>query len=287
MTLTENHRRALKASSAFVSYLIEGKQEHGGDLGVPLISKLADKMTTIVNTTLEEAMPSEPTTAVKTARTIPTFDAERVTRKLERAGEERDAGLAKVRQPDGSPMYAPAIQSEKEAAVTAMYEQATQAVMADIEQAIGDAERELQTIGREPLARLSADELARASVLRPFVMDEAERLDTKHLVELAEQALIAKDRPLMTLYHRSLRFIVEGVQRQQIASRGNLPSGASASAQLASSMIERLGAALADPQDEPRRQRARENMAAANKVRSTFTSKVMVDKYLKQAYGRR
>lgn len=287
MPLTENQHRALKAESKFVSYLISSKSNHGLDLPTDVIQKFGDEVMSIVNATLEDMMPSEPTTTAKPARLLPAFDPSRIERKLEEAKADYEAGLAKVRRPNGEPMYAPDIQRDKESAVSAAYTHATDAIVTDLESKIAEAEAELKTLGREPLFRLNADDLARAGQLRPFVMDEAERLDVKHLVELAEQAIVAKDRPLMVLYHRALRFLVEGAQQQTIANGGTMPRRFSQAAQGAAPMIERLGALLADPQDAERRERAEANIAAARKVRTGIVTKAMTEQYLQQAYGRR
>ncbi len=135
------------------------------------------------------------------------------TSAIERAAE---AGAARVRReraalvrPDGSPMFTPQEQAERERAMLegagVAYDAATSryGALADAERAT--AEAALTTLdGEDGWSRLTEAERAAASTRQPFIAEDAATLTAPELARRARAAIAAKDKASGYLWLRGL-----------------------------------------------------------------------------------
>lgn len=127
----------------------------------------------------------------------------------ERAAERVAAERAKLTRPDSSPVYGPAEQAERDAAILevagAALDQATARYATQAEREIEDTERKLAMLaGADPYDRLGDTEKQAAATRQPFVKEDCETLPASELARQARAAIASGDKPRAYLYGRYL-----------------------------------------------------------------------------------
>ncbi len=137
-------------------------------------------------------------------------EAEAIEDAAARATERAQRERATLTRPDGSPVYGPAEQQEREAAIfegaATEYDRATACYVEQAERERRKAEADLARLdGFDPWERLSEAERQAAATRREFIREDAERLLPADVERRARAALAANDKAAVYLWARYLR----------------------------------------------------------------------------------
>lgn len=129
-----------------------------------------------------------------------------IERALDRAKSERSAALAKLKNTDGSPIFAPREEARRRDEAEAKYRRARREANEQLAEIIKQAESNLAASGvGDPLLRLDDAELDQAARLREFISEDVERLPVPTLIERIKLATEADDRVRVALFIRAGR----------------------------------------------------------------------------------
>lgn len=120
--------------------------------------------------------------------------------------QERNKRLAALRSANGAPIYTPAEEARRreklEADTAAKVRDLAEGRRKSAKWSIGHLSPRLDELSRDPFARLSTSELERAAALRPFVLEDVERLGYDQLAERLQQAADKVEAALLARYMR-------------------------------------------------------------------------------------
>lgn len=172
-------------------------------------------------------------------------DLARTLTPVERDAATLDAMAAQLR-PDALAERCRALDARRAELAAPILEQAR----ADAARLMAEAQRLEAAAPGDPILGLAGDDLARANNLRPFIAEDAERLDLEPLAARVRSAIAAVDRPTLALLVRYAGRRLEGLDARTL---GGLERDAARDLRDA---LSQAAEALVTPEQRAARQRA-------------------------------
>ncbi len=213
------------------------------------------------------------------------FDPTALERDIDTAEQRFHQSFSDLTRPDGTPVYAPAEQREREAAARAAFHKDLTAVGEQLDTVISAAEAEIATVAAEdPTTRFTTAELERISFRTAIVTE-----DLRHLPEPLQ---LARFRAVLDSSDRAERYVYLRAGRALLAEQGRGPgdepatdhNGWRVGLPAAMTALGEMVAALERGfTDTARRERAEARIAAAQGV----SFKMGEVRYMVSQYGPR
>lgn len=139
----------------------------------------------------------------RSLRTPEEADTDALKREADEASAAREREEAALYRPDGSKLYSEEVHDEKLREITARRDETIARLLERSEEAVSEARERVERVeNRDPLERLSEDELARAGGRRAFVKEDAEELSLTELAGRINSATYEGDKAMLTLWSR-------------------------------------------------------------------------------------
>lgn len=151
-------------------------------------------------------------------------DADQIKQQADDASGRREREEAALYRGDGSKVYGEEEHAERLAAITSRRDETIAGLVEQAERATSEARARVENIeNRDPLDRLSEDELARAGSRRAFVKEDAEDLPMDELAKRVQAATADGDKAVRALWGRyaSRRVAAELEKLRQSGARAN------------------------------------------------------------------
>jgi len=162
-------------------------------------------------------------------------DADQLKQQADSASERREREEAALYREDGSKVYGEEEHAERLAVITSRRDADIAGLVEQSEKAVSEARTRVESIeNRDPLDRLSEDELARAGSRRSFVKEDAEDLPLDELAKRIMVATAGGDKAMIALWSRY-------ASRRVAAEREELQRDARSSTSTSPDRIEGFG----------------------------------------------
>lgn len=157
-------------------------------------------------------------------------DVEQIRNDADAANRRRESEEAGLYRQDGSKMYSDAAHADQMNELTARRDETVAELQEQADSAVTAAHTRLEAVeNRDPIDRLSEDELQRASGRRAFVKEDAEDLPLAELTSRVKTALHDNDPAMITLYGRYAARRADA-EREKMRQAGGSSSAADAQA---------------------------------------------------------